>query len=220
MQKAMFLVFNYIHIIYTVTKDATQLHTPSISRNTFNLPTNNKVAAILPNKQLDLSFYNVLLYYYNKDSIVLDYLTKIPYSYPTYLPLYYVLLFLFSILGQYQNIKQQGRQRIANKYSNKPSLVDAILQDIEYVNNLDKGDSSNQLTQCPQFRYYLFKYNSKFLAILRARCLFKQFIDNAQASINYKILDQYQYNQETIYLELYSSLIDTITSNFNASHIS
>ena len=182
--------------------------------------TTNKVTTILPNKQLDLSFYNILLYYYNKDSIVLDYLTKIPYSYPTYLPLYYVLLFLFSILGQHQNIKQQGRQRIANKDSNKLGLVDAILQDIEYSNNLDKGDSSNQLTQRPQYRYYLFKYNSKFLAILRVRCLFKQFIDNAQASINYEILDQHRCTQDAVCLELYSSLIDTITRDFNTLYIS
>ncbi|CAG8727617.1 21811_t:CDS:2, partial [Cetraspora pellucida] len=163
----------------------------AIDRHCYNLPTMDEIAIILSSDgSISEAMCDIVIHLYNNK------LKHIQKSYPAYLSLYYVLLFLYGELGWHEGLCQSLGNIENNRINNQTRIP--------------------RLTQKDFFSFHLFAYHNKFLTILRGGKLFQEFIIDAWATTEQNRLRFLYQNQDILCADLYQGLADVARSIANS----
>ena len=158
---------------------AAYLHFSEIKdQRTYNLPTANEIALILPGDGTKTSgMRDVIVRFKSSDALM-----QINECHPAYLPLHYVLLFPYGELGWEPGLKQWDTD--AGKWL------------------------ETRITQFQFFCYRLFQRCTEYSTILRGGKLFQEFIVDAWAATEQNRLNYCRQNHSKLRAELYKGLTD------------
>ncbi|KAI8549387.1 hypothetical protein RHMOL_Rhmol06G0020800 [Rhododendron molle] len=156
------------HLHYSSSKD----------RRTYNLPTADEIAVVIPGDGSKASGMRDIILHLRRD----NQLMQINECHPAYLPLHYVLLFPHGELGWEPEMKQWDVK------NNRPA--------------------AKRLTQMDFYSYRLFERTTEYSTILRGGKLFQEFLVDAWAATEQNRLTYYKLNQARLRSSLYQDLTD------------
>ena len=158
--------------------------TPGLDRRRYNLPTADEVAVILPGVDGDSNIHSQRDIVLQKRTGGLQIISNL---HPSYIPLYYVLLFPYGENGWHPDMK---------------------------LHDPDSGVTVQKcLTQTRFVAYRLQVRDNKYSALLRGDRLLQRFIVDMFASIDQNRLYWFQLNQSTFRAYLYSGLEDAVNQD-------
>jgi hypothetical protein len=162
---------------------------------TYNMPTADEVAAILPGPGSKTDYRDIILHYRAGPGS----LKRISEMNPAYTPLHYVLLFPRGELGWHKHIQ------FANPLAHQVEPDDP-----------DPEDQSNSKT-VTLMQYYAYRLHQRTQLesdhLFHAKHLFQQYIVDAFAQMDQDRLNWFRFNQNTIRSEVYHGLVDAFTQN-------
>ena len=166
------------------------LHFSAITdRRTYNLPTAEEIALILPGDGTEASgMRDVIVRLKGSNALM-----QINECHPAYLPLHYVLLFPYGELGWEPELKQWNVER-------------GIW-------------SKTRLTQLQFYCYRIFQRPTEYSTILRGGKLFQEFIVDAWAATEQNRLNYVRQNQGQLRAELYKGLTDVVVDGFDPDQV-
>ncbi|KAG5517186.1 hypothetical protein RHGRI_037823 [Rhododendron griersonianum] len=156
------------HLHYSSSKD----------RRTYNLPTADEIAVVIPGDGSKASGMRDIVLHLRGD----NQLMQINECHPAYLPLHYVMLFPHGELGWEPEMKQWDVK------NNRPA--------------------AERLTQMDFYSYRLFERTTEYSTILRGGKLFQEFLVDAWAATEQNRLTYYKLNQARLRSSLYQDLTD------------
>ncbi|KAG5565923.1 hypothetical protein RHGRI_001745 [Rhododendron griersonianum] len=167
------------HLHYSSSKD----------RRTYNLPTIDEIAVVIPGDGSKASGMRDIVLHLRGD----NQLMQINECHPVYLPLHYVLLFPHGELGWEPKMKQ---------WDVKNNQLAAV-----------------RLTQMDFYSYRLFERHTEYSTILRGGKLFQEFLVDAWAATEQNRLTYYNLNQARLCSSLYQDLTDIGPDGLNPDQV-
>ncbi|XP_058217651.1 uncharacterized protein LOC131328777 isoform X1 [Rhododendron vialii] len=166
------------------------LHYSSFTdRRRYNLPTTDEIAVVVPGDGTKASGMRDIILHLRGDNGLM----RINECHPAYLPLHYVLLFLYGEFGWEPEMKKWDTR----------------------TNQL----SSDRLTQLQFYSYRLFERPKEYSTILRSGKLFQEFLVDAWAATEQNRLTYYKLNQDKFCTALYQDFTGFHPDELNPNQI-
>ncbi|CAG8768780.1 10074_t:CDS:1 [Cetraspora pellucida] len=169
-----------VHLHFNVATD----------RHRYNLPTSNEIAVILPGDGSEPKAMRDIVIRLHGGP-----LERIHEAHPAYLPLHYVLFFLYGELGWHVELHH--------------TLID------EYRQYIEDQSKASCLTQMDFYSFCLFSRHTEFLTILRGGKLLQEFMVDAWATTEQNRLRYLRMNQDVLQADVYQGLADALGTIVN-----